>query len=373
MNWTEQADSMLKTWTEAQKTMWEGWYDLARTGPGEHTMPNMANPMDWMKQGMDAWTSSSGPTSQGVAGQIFGSQANMMKSLQLMTSMWKMFGPQIESGGDWQGAMRNYTEKWAEQILGAPKRMASMGTDTGDLFKSFLGEWGPLLKPMLGAVNEASMSGHFGGMLMGGSEGLSKLLNMGQDLEPAFGGFSEMPSVGSSREQNAKIMRAFDAWVDFRKVNVKYQATMAKIMGQAMERMMAQLAEFSKEGKEIKSVRELMKIWVRTADQTFTDVYTTEEYHALQHDLSAAGMTYKIRQQEVLDMILKMLNLPSRAELDDAYLTLHNLKKEVNALKKEMKASKQGAIADAGSAQQGTAPAAKSKPKRKAPADKAQK
>ncbi len=362
MNWTEQAESMLKTWTEAQKTMWGGWYDLARTGPGEQTMPDMANPLGWMKQGMDAWTGSAGPTSQGVAGQIFGSQANMMKSLELMTTMWKMFGPKIESGGDWQGAMREYTEKMAEQMLGGPQRMASMGTDTGDLFKSFLGEWGPLLKPWLGAVNETAMSGHFGGMLMGGSGGLSKLLNMGQDLEPAFEGFSDIPSIGSSREQNAKIMRAFDAWVDFRKVNVKYQAKMAKIMGQAMERMMAQLAEFSKEGKEIKSVRELMKIWVRTADQTFTDVYTTEDYHALQHELSSAGMTYKIRQQEVLDMIMKMLNMPSRAELDDAYLTLHNLKKEVRSLKKELKA-----------VQQSSAPAAKSTPKRKAPVAKAEK
>ena len=368
MNWTEQAESMLKTWTEAQKTMWGGWYDLARSGPGEQVMPNMTNPLAWMKQGMDAWTSAAGPTSQGLAGQIFGSQANMMKSLELMTNMWKMFGPQIEAGGDWQSAMRQYTEKWAENILGAPKRVTSTTTDTAELFKSFLGEWGPLLKPWLGAVNEAAMSGHFGGLLMGGSEGLSRLMNIGQDLEPAFEGFSDIPSVGVSREQNAKIMRAFDAWVDFRKVHVKYQATLAKIMGQAVESMMEQLAKHAKEGKEINSVRELMKIWVRTADQTFTDVYSTEEYHALQHDLSAAGMTYKIKQQEVLDMIFKMLNMPSRAELDDAYLTLYNLKKEVRTLKKELKALRLGA--NTASAQQESAYAAKSTPKRKAPAAK---
>lgn len=360
MNWTEQADSMLKTWTEAQKTVWEGWYDIARTGPGEHVMPSMANPMGWMKQGMEAWTKGAGSTSQGVAGQIFGSQANMMGSLQLLTNMWKMFGPQIESGGDWQGAVQNYMQKWSEQMLGTPQRMSAMTGDTGALFKSFLGEWGPLLKPWLGAASEAAMSGHFGGMMLGGSDGLSKLLNIGQDLEPAFEGFAEIPSIGSSREQNAKIMRAFDAFVDFRKVNVKYQVTLAKIMGQAVEHMMEQLAKLAKEGKEIKSVRELMKVWVRTADQTFTDVYATEEYHALQHELSAAGMTYKIKQQEVLDMIFKTLNLPSRAELDDAYLTLYELKKEVKALKKELKTAKPEART-----------AAKSAPKRKAAAGKA--
>jgi class III poly(R)-hydroxyalkanoic acid synthase PhaE subunit len=217
--------------------------------------------------------------------------------------------------------------------------MATSASDTGDLFKSFLGEWGPLLKPWLGAVNEAAMSGHFGGMLMGGSEGLSRLLSIGQDLEPAFEGFAEIPSIGVSREQQAKILRAFDAWVDFRKVNLKYQAALAKILGQAVERMTEELAKLAKSGKKIDSVRDVMKLWVRTADQAFTEVYATEEYHALQRELSSAGMDYKIKQQEVLNMIFKMLNLPSRAELDDAYLTLYQLKKEVKALKKELKTS----------------------------------
>ena len=74
MNWTEQAEAMLKTWTEAQKQVWSGWYDLARSGPGMSSMsgmPNMADPMGWFRQGMEAWTAGTGPTGQGVAGQLW--------------------------------------------------------------------------------------------------------------------------------------------------------------------------------------------------------------------------------------------------------------------------------------------------------------
>jgi class III poly(R)-hydroxyalkanoic acid synthase PhaE subunit len=194
------------------------------------------------------------------------------------------------------------------------------------------------------------MHGHMGEGLLGGSSGLNKLLSLEADglsrlfdLETnrdlAFDRLAEIPSVGMSREQNAKILRMFDAFVDLRKVNLQYRTVLARAMEQAVERTMGKLAEMAKEGKQINSVRDLTRLWLGVADGVFTEMYASTEYVDLQHKMSAAGMKFRIEQRQVVEMFLETLGMPTRSELDDAYRSLYEVRKEVKALKKALAAS----------------------------------
>ena len=345
MNWTDQAETMMKTWTETQKKAWEGWYELARSGPGAMNFPSdMMDPTRFFKQGIDAWTAGSGTTGQGTAEQIFSGQRAMMRVLELLTSSWKIVATNLESDKDWQGDLQGFTRQWTEQILGTPNRALESGKDINELWQSFMGEWGPLIKPWMASLNQMA-NGHLGEGLLGGSSGLNRLLsletdgltrlfNLEADRELAFDRMAELPSIGYSREQNVKLMRAFDAFVDLRKVTTRYRTTLAKAMGEAVERTMERLAQLAKEGKNIDSVRELNRLWLNVADEVFTEMYASEDYMALQKEMSSAGMRYKIEQRQIVEMILKTLDIPTRSELDDAYRTLYELRKEVKSLKK---------------------------------------
>jgi hypothetical protein len=111
---------------------------------------------------------------------------------------------------------------------------------------------------------------------------------------------------------------------------------------------MATLVERSKKGEPIKSVRDLNRLWLDSADKVFTEMYVSEAYLKAQRELSSSGMTYKILQQEVVELVLKNLNLPTRSELDDAYKALYELRKEVKTLKKALaERSKPDIAADA--------------------------
>jgi peptidoglycan hydrolase CwlO-like protein len=55
-------------------------------------------------------------------------------------------------------------------------------------------------------------------------------------------------------------------------------------------------------------------------------------------------MKYRLQEQEITEIILKTLNLPTRSELDDAYRSLYELRKEVKAIKKTLK-EREGATA----------------------------
>ena len=337
MNWTEQAESMMKTWTEAQKQLWGGWMELAQNAPGAPGMPGMSDPMGWMKQGMAAWTKAGGDTSQGVAGNIFGSQAMMMRSLEMLTKAWQTVAPKMEAGKAWQPDLQAFMKQWTDEVMGLPQRLSTAGTDMNELMKSFMGEWGPLLKPWLASVQGAGLTGHMGDMLMGGSSPLSKMLGMRMDMEPAFEDLSQIPTIGVSREQMAKVMRAFDSYVDLRKAAFTYHQAMAAAIGQAVEQTMEHLAGLAEKGEQITSVRELMRVWVKIADRKFTEMYNSEEFTEVQREMSKAGMQHKLANRAVLEMLLKQLDIPTRTEVDDAYKTLHGLKKEVRDLRNALK------------------------------------
>jgi class III poly(R)-hydroxyalkanoic acid synthase PhaE subunit len=348
MNWTEQAETMMKTWSEAQKKAWEGWYELAQSGPaGKNVSMEMMNPFAMLQKGIATWTADADPAGKDVADQIFNSQRSMMRTLDMLTKSWQIVAPGVEAGQDWRGDLNKFTSQWLQQLMGAPTQVTESAGNLNELWRSFTGEWGPLLKPWMASMNQM-MSGHFGEGLLGGSSGLNKLLSFEADgfsrlfdleasREMAFDRLSDIPLLGSSREQNAKILRMFDAFVDLQKVNAKYRVVIAKAMEQAVEETMAKLAEMAQKGEKIDAVKDLTTLWLNVADGVFTKMYAAEDYVTLQHEMSAAGMRFRIQQREVVEMVLKTLDMPTRTELDDAYRSLYELRKEVKALKKALK------------------------------------
>ncbi|MBT8419908.1 MAG: hypothetical protein KJO08_03505 [Gammaproteobacteria bacterium] len=342
MNWTEQVGSMMKMWDEAQKQFMGGWYGLASGMPGMSAstsgmpgmsgMPDLSNPMSLLMSGLPAWAKNS-TTGQGAAGNLLSSQAMMMQSLGVLAQAWKAISPSLEAGKPWQPDFDTFLKQWSNEIMQAPQRFSSAGTGVSELMKSFMGEWGPLLKPWLASIQGTGLGGPLGDVL--GSEKLP----FGQMMKPAFQDLAQIPMVGVNREQMAKIMRAFDVHVDVRKASVKYQAVITKTIGDAMKETMEHLVELSKKGEQIKSVRELIRLWVKIADRQFTEMYVDDDFVAIQREVSSANLRNKLAQRAVLEMIFKQLEIPTRTEIDDAYKTLHGLKREVRELRNARKQS----------------------------------
>jgi len=339
-DWTQQAEQMLKTWTEAQKNVWDSWQDLAGRAVGVPPKPQafFPSPMEWFQQSMSAWTDPAG-VARDAGRQVFGSQFSMMRNLEMLTRAWQMVGPMLDSGRDWRSSLSDFTTNWFPQLTGGANGLLDMSKDTQALWQSYLSEWGPLLRPWISSALEATGTGHIGEMMLGGSVGLSRLLTMEQDefQSPPFTDLADIPSIGVMREHQAKILRAFDAFIDMRKIMFTFNKMTMGAMNKSVETVMAALVEKSKKGEAIQSVRDLNRLWLDSADKVFTEMYASEEYLAAQRQLSSAGMTYKIMQHDVVEMALKNLNLPTRSELDDAYKTLYELRKDVKALKKALR------------------------------------
>lgn len=342
MNWTEQADTMMKAWTEAQKQMWSGWYDLAQSSSGGQSGLGPMDPSYWLRQGMEAWTKDSGSAAQRLAGNLFGGQTAMMGMMDLLTRSWQVVGPGLQTGTPWQPDLRKFLDQWIEQATSMPERMLKGGEGMGNMLQTLVGDWMPLSGPWMAFAHEMMGTTHLSEALLTRG-GLHQLSDLGQWPRPAISGLAEMPRVGVARETNAKVMRASDAMVELRKAALKYESAMAKAVAKAVEKFMEHLAELSQKNEQITSVRDLIRQWFRIADKNFTETFSSDEFIAIQNELSSAGMKYRVRQRELMEMVLTAMDIPTRREIDDAYRIIHDLKKEVRGLKKAMRASQSAA------------------------------
>lgn len=337
MDWTKQAETMMHTWGEAQKKMWDSWLGLAQGMSDSSKFPNMTEQWRWLaEQSMQNLTASSGPTIKGVVEQLAASQASMMRFLELSTKAWQMIAPKIEAGEDWQSVLSDFSNQWFQQLVGGPTGFMTSSKDINDLWRFYLEEWQKLGQPWLQSWIHSPW--HFSQAMTGAGSELAELSRLHWDAyERSFGRMTETPRMGFNREMMSTLVNGFDTWVDFRKASADYHMLLAKTSAVAFEAVMKELVAISERGEKIESVRDLMNLWMDTIDQTFSKLYKSEEYLNVQRELSSAVMKYRMKEQEIVEIFMQTLNLPTRSELDDAYRSLYELRKEVKALKKALK------------------------------------
>jgi class III poly(R)-hydroxyalkanoic acid synthase PhaE subunit len=328
---------MMETWTEAQKKMWENWFEMAQNGSGSTMFPNMTD--QWRiltEQSIQAWMSGSAPTAKKVMEQWAAGHSATMRFMELSTKAWQAMAPKVEAGENWQAILADYSNQWFKQLAGDPGGLAHAGEDLNSLWRLYMEQWQKLLQSW--QKNWVQTPWQFSQAILGNGTQLDELNRLHWDVyERSFGRITETPLMGFNRELMAKIIHSFDTWVEFRQASTDYHILLAKTWIQAFEQVMTELVAFSENGKQIDSIRELMNLWMDTVDHTFSKLYKAEEYLEVQQKLVSAGMRYRLKEQEITEIILKTFNLPTRSELDDAYRSLYELRKEVKVLKKALK------------------------------------
>jgi class III poly(R)-hydroxyalkanoic acid synthase PhaE subunit len=206
--------------------------------------------------------------------------------------------------------------------------------------------------------------GHLGQAITGNGSELIELTNLYWDaFERTFGRLLESPSMGYTRELHAKLLKGFDAWLDFRRASFEYQVMLADAWARAFEQLMQELVTLAEKGERIQSLRQLLGLWVDVADRVFMEEFRSEAYNRVQGQLVNTVMAYRLREQEIVETFMKISNLPTRSEMDEAHRTIYELRKEVKALRKALREADSQAPAQA---KQQTKP--KRRPARRKPA-----
>jgi class III poly(R)-hydroxyalkanoic acid synthase PhaE subunit len=319
-SWSGMADQVMKTWTEVGTQAWKSWFDVM--GSGIH------DPLTDNKSGLEF---------ESINQSFVNYQQLQLRLLKLSYNAWQEIFPKLESGNNWEQTLNNYTQKLRNQVEEFSKRTFKSTQDTAELWQVYikeiqkLNQWwtnalGLSIKPLSKAVATST------------SEPWIELNDLYWNLlyEETFGGLTQTPPLGLSREFNGKIMRGFDAWIKLYRASIDYQVVLNLIQMQSFEKLIQELTLLAEKGEKVKEWQQFLELWCRIADEVFEKAFCCEDNLKVRGKFLNALNNYKLCQQQLMEVWMTMMNIPVRSEVDEVHKNIYELRKEVKSIKKTL-------------------------------------
>jgi class III poly(R)-hydroxyalkanoic acid synthase PhaE subunit len=329
-NPNEQLGGVVNAWADMQKRMWSDWSGLLQNLPGSNQ-----GPVEAAKKGVEAASKGTNDAARVLMDRMTSSQASMNRVMDFFFRSMKIVAPNLEASKDWRPDLKGFAENWAKESTAMLQRSMGMGSHLGDLGQTMSKDLPGAMGPWMTFLMQAASTGHVGEAMLGGTAGINRLLSMEGEAS-ALGGLGEIPLFGASREKNAKLLRMVDAGVDLRKTSLAFHQAFAEALAKAVEATVDELGKLAAKGEKITAVRDLMRLWYRTADKSLLVTFNKQEFLDTQNEFTKAQQRFTLTQRAVVEDLLTKFDIPTRTEIDQAYQVIHDLKREVRALKKAL-------------------------------------
>jgi class III poly(R)-hydroxyalkanoic acid synthase PhaE subunit len=207
------------------------------------------------------------------------------------------------------------------------------------LWEQYRQQWGRFGQPWSAAFQQAPE--YYARMMGGDSAAMIGLSNLYRDAyQQTLAHLVASPGLGMTREFNERFQLGFDAWVSWQLATLEYQGVLSQIWDQAIKKFQEDILSLAEKGEKIETLRDFVLLWTRGAEDVFTDAFRTEAYVLAQGQMLNAAMAYRVREREIIEVFLKVYDLPTRSELDETHRRIYELRREVKALRKEAGALK---------------------------------
>jgi len=265
------------------------------------------------------------------------SQMPMFEAMQGMADLWR------ESGQAFFAAQQKYLSELSDPMnamgeTGATSTWAAYAVDAESLASSsrtLIDAWTRAAKAAGATVGRDAFEGNrvasrilnriFDPLLW-----LSAVGGMDQGLDRV----AEGPRLADLFDTERRFLGVFNAWVAVRRRGYEHNSLMLEVWMRATSQFLRTLNEKAETGEKLESVRDLVTIWVETANTALLEVQRTEPYLESQREIVNTSTQLRLAQQDVAQFYSEMFAVPTRTEIDDVHRVVTELRREVRALKR---------------------------------------
>ncbi|MBD1909038.1 MULTISPECIES: poly(R)-hydroxyalkanoic acid synthase subunit PhaE [unclassified Leptolyngbya] len=150
--------------------------------------------------------------------------------------------------------------------------------------------------------------------------------------------FFQHPELGDSRELSYQLWQSVEAWFHWQQASFNYQRVLLEVWIKTAEEFLQMLA-LGKEGaasinpQMMQHWQQWLSVWSQSFDRKFAQTFQSDDALQIRGQYLTAAATLKKQQQQVLDVILKWNDLPTRSEIDEIHRNIYELRKEMKQLK----------------------------------------
>ena len=282
-------------WLNSQQQYWDGWFEQQRKFFG---------------------TAGAAPSGfQGPQAQW----AELLKTWQGAVSGNEQPAPDMH-------AFQQYFTKAGEGYLSMMQQFYQ-GTGQAKPVDQMTKEWTDNLQKFFSG---AAQTGNMGAGYMGGAK------DPFSAMDP-LNFFASIPGIGYNREKQEQLNHLYQQWQAYEAKSRDYTASLSKVGLEAVQKFQEYVANPPKDAEPLTSLKEVYTKWVDICEGIYAKYAMTEEYTTLYGEVVNALMAFKKQLNKIIDESMDQFNLPTRAEVDSLHQRMHDLRREVMALKAALK------------------------------------
>jgi poly[(R)-3-hydroxyalkanoate] polymerase subunit PhaE len=237
-----------------------------------------------------------------------------------------MFDPERASAlmSEWMAQQKAAFEAISAKFAKAEKR-----EDAQDLWQSYMEFWNTLSKamPAQAGAQESVVE-----TLVGPSLGLLG----GGHFDDMVGRMTQGPDLATLWDWDRKGLRIYSAGLSLKQAAGAYQAIVDRAWQEAYKRFISEFSKPAESEKEVvKTWRQGIELWFSVANTTLLESQRSEEFLEAQRKFLRAAMDYRLQLREVAEEFCEIYQIPGRTEVDELARTVHELRREIRALKRQ--------------------------------------
>jgi hypothetical protein len=155
------------------------------------------------------------------------------------------------------------------------------------------------------------------------------------ELDETLQKMAEGPRLSDLWNVERKFLAVFNAWVSLRRRSLEHNRIMLEAWVEAAGRFAKDLNGRAGTGEKLESWREMLALWVETANTTLLETQRSDAFLQSQREVLKSSTDLRLAQRELAEFYSEMYGYPTRAELDDVHKVVTELRRELRALKRE--------------------------------------
>ena len=143
--------------------------------------------------------------------------------------------------------------------------------------------------------------------------------------------------AANSKKISTELIEINEDLMEFNQHLTEYYKQLSNTWNTAQKKVNMKAPEVPQDIEQIESVK---RIWIDIFDNDFTELFDSEKFGENYGKLVSKELELTKHWNNIVNVILQSVNLPSKEEIDEVYKEIHALKKRVGKLELELKKTK---------------------------------
>jgi hypothetical protein len=140
--------------------------------------------------------------------------------------------------------------------------------------------------------------------------------------------------AANSKKVSTELIEINESLLGFNKFVTEYYKQLAETWSEAQKKVNVKAPKVPQDVEQIEAFK---RIWIDIFDNDFTELFDSKKFGENYGHLVSKELELTKHWNNITNVILQSVNLPSKEEIDEVYKELHSLKKRITKLEIELK------------------------------------